>query len=144
MGREPSTLASSCIAHFTLATRNIAKSAQFFERALGWMPISRPGNIGRAAAWLSIGPAQELHLIEVADFEPSPFEQEFGRHFAIFFPLSEFEALKTRLIIHGAELIDPERDTPFQRFFFRDPNGYVFEIIEADHAPEVQLIEPEI
>jgi hypothetical protein len=32
---------------------------------------------------------------------------------------------------HGAELIEPERSTPFERFFFREPvNGYVFEVIE--------------
>ena len=36
----------------------------------------------------------------------------------------------------GAEIIAPERETPFERFFFRDPNGYVFEIVEAEHASE--------
>jgi hypothetical protein len=39
-------------------------------------------------------------------------------------------------VAHGATLIEPERPTPFARFFFRDPNGYVFEVVEADHAPE--------
>ena len=30
-----------------------------------------------------------------------------------------------------AELIAPQREAPFERFFFRDPvNGYVFEIVE--------------
>lgn len=131
------TAIKSAIAHFTLATRNVQKTAEFFTNTLGWEPINRPGNLGQASAWLQIGVDQELHLIEIPDFEPSRFEREFGRHFAIAFPLSDFDGLKQRLTEHGAELIDPERPTPFQRFFFREPNGYLFEIVEADHEPEV-------
>lgn len=125
----------SKIAHFTLATRDVLGSAAFFERTLGWKPIDRPDNIVQTVAWLSICDGQELHLLEVPDFEPSACEQEFGRHFAIDYPLAEFPALKKRLVENNAELIAPQRDTPFQRFFFRDPNGYVFEIIDADRSP---------
>ena len=126
----------SKIAHLTIATRDVKGTAEFFERTLGWKAIDRPGNIGQPAAWLAIAEDHELHLIEVADFEPSPFEREFGRHLAIAYPLDEFEALKSRLVQHGAETIQPERETPFKRFFFKDPNGYMFEIVEADHQPE--------
>jgi catechol 2,3-dioxygenase-like lactoylglutathione lyase family enzyme len=119
------------LAHITLATRDIPKSLAFFAEALGWHAIERPGNIGRPAAWLEIAPGQELHLVEVTGFAPSPFEAEFGRHVAIRVPLAEHDGLKRRLLAHGAELIDAQRDTPFARFFFRDPNGYVFEVIEA-------------
>ena len=41
-----------------------------------------------------------------------------------------FQALQQRLQENGATLIAPERETPFDRFFFRDPNGYVFEVID--------------
>jgi catechol 2,3-dioxygenase-like lactoylglutathione lyase family enzyme len=124
------------LAHITLATRNVQKSVAFYTATLRWHPITRPGNIGQPAAWLEIAPGQELHLIEVADFEPSLFECEFGRHVAITVPLAEFEGLRRRLLVHGAELIDPQRKTPFARFFFLDPNGYVFEVVEAEHLPE--------
>jgi catechol 2,3-dioxygenase-like lactoylglutathione lyase family enzyme len=124
------------VAHLTLATRDIAASVRFFTEALGWQPIARPNNIGRPAAWLRIGPDQELHLIEEAEFAPTPFEAEFGRHIAITFPRAEFDGLKTRLRDQGAELIKPQRPTPFARFFFRDPNGYVFEVVEAERGPE--------
>jgi catechol 2,3-dioxygenase-like lactoylglutathione lyase family enzyme len=124
------------LAHLTLATRDVAGSLKFFAEVLGWRPISRPGNIGRPAAWLEIAPGQELHLVEVRDFVPSPFEAEFGRHLAVTVPLAEFEALKRRLMANGAAIIPPERETPFARFFFRDPNGYVFEVVEADHRSE--------
>ena len=40
------------------------------------------------------------------------------------------KALKERLLERGAELIEPLRETPHERFFFRDPNGYIFEVME--------------
>src|SRR5262245_41092423 len=124
------------LAHITLATRDVATSLTFFAEVLGWRPIDRPRNIERPGAWLQIAPGQELHLVEAASFEPSPFEGEFGRHIALTVPLAEFEALKDRLQAHGATLIAPRRETPFSRFFFRDPNGYVFEVVEAEHCPK--------
>jgi len=121
------------IAHITLATRNVRRSVDFFQKALGWRPVARPGNITSAAAWLAIAPGQELHLIEDPEFDPSRFEQEFGRHIAVAFDRAKFPQLKERLQAHGAALIEPLRETPFERFFFRDPNGYVFEIVEENH-----------
>lgn len=118
-------------AHLTLATRDVAGTAAFFTATLLWPPIEKPGNIEIEAAWLAMGPEQELHLLGVADFAPSPFEREFGRHFAVRFPLAGYAELKQRLVQHGAELIAPLRPTDFERFFFRDPNGYVFEVVPA-------------
>jgi catechol 2,3-dioxygenase-like lactoylglutathione lyase family enzyme len=121
------------LAHITLATRDVRRSSAFFEATMGWRALARPNNIGRPAAWLAIAPGVELHLIEEPEFEPSPFEREFGRHVAVTVPLDEFPALRERLKTQGATLIDPLRDTPFQRFFFRNPDGYVFEVVEDDH-----------
>ena len=126
----------SSIAHLTLATQDISRTAEFFEQTMGWVPIHRPVNIGCPAAWLAISPGQELHLIQVAGFKASEFEAEFGRHIAVRYPLGKFDALKARLVRYGAELIEPKRETPFQRFFFREPNGYVIEVVDAGHAPE--------
>ena len=125
------------IAHVTLATRDAARSCEFFIKTLGWKPVNRPGNAQMKSAWLRIPPAQELHLVQSPDFEPSPFEEENGRHVALEYPLEQFDELRERLVENGAELIEPRRETPFQRFFFKDPNGYVFEIVEAGHAPDV-------
>jgi catechol 2,3-dioxygenase-like lactoylglutathione lyase family enzyme len=133
---DPRAESDSRLAHVTLATADVVRTRDFFARTLGWLPIKRPGNIAVKSAWLAIAPGQELHLLHVHDFEPSPFEREFGRHIAIEYPLEGFEALKRRLTEQGAELIAPERETPFERFFFRDPNGYVFEVVEAKHVSE--------
>jgi len=124
------------LAHITLATRDVQKTHAFFAETLGWRPIHKPGNIGRPAAWLEIAPGQELHIVEVAGYEPSPFEAEFGRHLAFAVPLAEFDALKRRIVQLGGSLIAPVRQTPFARFFFRDPNGYVFEILASEREPE--------
>jgi len=121
------------LAHITLATRDVEESATFFRDVLGWHRIARPGNIGVAAAWLEIGPGCELHLVEDPEFEPSRFEREFGRHIAVTCPRAEFSGLKARLGAHGATLIEPLRKTPFARFFFCDPNGYIFEVVEEEH-----------
>lgn len=121
------------LAHITLATRDVPRSAAFFTEVMGWLPVARPGNIDRPAAWLTVAPGVELHLVEDPAFEPSPFEQEFGRHVAITVPREEFPGLKARLQARGATLIDPRRSTPFERFFFRDPDGYVFEVLEDGH-----------
>jgi catechol 2,3-dioxygenase-like lactoylglutathione lyase family enzyme len=123
------------IAHLALATRDLRRAAEFFEQALGWRRIERPGNIAVPSAWLEIAPGQELHLLEIPDFEPSPFEREYGRHVALTFPVAGFPRLKSRLEHLGAELMEAGRPTPFERFFFRTPDGYVFEVVAAEGRP---------
>jgi len=120
------------IAHITIATCDVRGSSRFFEKVFTWKPLHEPENIELTAAWLEIAPGQQLHILDIEGFEPSPFEAEFGRHIALFHPANDFSALKERLTEHGAELVDAIRDTPFERFFFRDPNGYMFEVIDQD------------
>jgi catechol 2,3-dioxygenase-like lactoylglutathione lyase family enzyme len=124
------------IAHITLSVRDVRRTSAFFAAALGWRPLHRPNNIAVPAAWLEIAPGQELHLVQVADFEPSPFEREYGRHIAVSHPCDGFAGLKARLAKEGAEIIAPLRETPFERFFFRSPDGYVFEVVAASDGSE--------
>ncbi len=127
------------IAHVTLATRDVAESERFFAAAFGWRRLERPGNIHCKAAWLEIPPGQELHLLELEGFSVSRFEAEFGRHVALYHPRADFDGLKERLVRAGAALIPAGRETPFARFFCRDPvDGYVFEIIEEGAVREAR------
>jgi catechol 2,3-dioxygenase-like lactoylglutathione lyase family enzyme len=123
------------LAHVTLATRDVRRASQFFATTFGWQPLDRPSNIPLPAAWLAIAPGQELHLVEVPDFEPSPFEREYGRHVAVRFPLAGFPGLKERLTQQGARLVSPLRQTPVERFFFHDPDGYLFEVVAEEARP---------
>jgi catechol 2,3-dioxygenase-like lactoylglutathione lyase family enzyme len=119
------------LAHFTLPSREVEKTAAFLEQTLGYPRDPLPGNIPCETAWLNLGNGQQLHVFYVEGFAVSPFEAEFGRHVAVFHPLAQFAPLKAALTARGAELIEPLRATPFERFFFREPvNGYVFEVIE--------------
>lgn len=119
------------LAHLTLASRHVERTAAFLEQTLGYARDPLPANIPDEAVWLNIGRGQQIHVLYVETFEASPFEREFGRHVALFYPRPQFAALKARLLERGAELIDPIRPTPFERFFFKEPiNGYVFEVID--------------
>ena len=123
------------LAHLTLATRDVEKTASFFEATLGYQRDPVPANVMDPAVWLNIGNNQQIHLIHVDGFEVSPFEREFGRHVAVFFPLARFAWLKQAIVERGGEIIEPLRATPFERLFFREPvNGYVFEVIDQDRA----------
>lgn len=122
------------LAHFTLATSQVERTARFFENTLGCSRKAVPANSPIEVAWFDIGDGQEMHLLYVERFEVSTFEGEFGRHVALSCPGARFKALKARLVEEGATLIEPGRATPFERFFFREPvNGYVFEVIDASH-----------
>lgn len=136
MSATPNSKPLTRLHHLTLGTQDVIATREFFAATLRWQQIPRPGNVDVEAAWLDIGDGQQLHILNVPGFEPSPFEAEFGRHFAFDYPLSEFEGLKERLVANGAELIDPIRETPFERFFFKEPNGYIFEVVDQDRTPE--------
>ncbi|GAC1460028.1 MAG: hypothetical protein PVSMB1_10120 [Gemmatimonadaceae bacterium] len=123
------------LAHVTLPTRDVERTASFLERTLGYLRDPVPENVPCETVWLNIGRGQQMHVFYVEGFEVSPFEREFGRHVAVFHPRPLFEGLKQSLLQHGAELIEPLRATPFERFFFREPvNGYVFEVIDLDRS----------
>lgn len=123
------------LAHLTLPTEHVERTAAFFERTLGYARNPVPGNSPVDALWLDIGRGQEMHVLYVEGFAVSDFEREFGRHVAVFHPLDDFPALKQRLVDAGAEIIAPLRATPFERFFFREPiNGYVFEVVDQARA----------
>jgi catechol 2,3-dioxygenase-like lactoylglutathione lyase family enzyme len=127
------------LAHLTLPTRDVERTASFLEKTLGYARDPIPENIPCETVWLNIGRGQQMHVFYVEGFEVSPFENEFGRHVAVFYPQPQFEGLKQRLEQQGADLFEPLRSTPFERFFFREPvNGYVFEVIDQDRSGHME------
>jgi catechol 2,3-dioxygenase-like lactoylglutathione lyase family enzyme len=117
------------IAHITFATRDVPATVAFLQQVFDWSLMERPANARSTGAWLEIGPDQELHLNQVDDFQPPADEGEYGRHLALGFPDERLDGIRAALDQLGAEVIEPQRPTPFRRFFFRDPNGYVFEVV---------------
>ena len=132
-------MCAMALAHLTLPTREVERTASFLEELLGYSRDPLPDNIPCETVWLNIGQGQQLHIFHVEGFEVSPFENEFGRHVALFHPLDQFDRLRQRLQQRGAEVFAPLRATPFERFFFREPvNGYVFEVIDQARAGRVE------
>lgn len=120
------------LAHLTIATQDSAATARFFQEIFDWPEVVRPANVDLTTYWLDIGKEQQVHVLQVDGFEVSPFEKEFGRHFAFFFPAAQLVTIRERLAERNVEVIPPIRPTPFERFFFQDPNGYMFEVIDQD------------
>jgi len=118
------------LAHLTLPTLAVERTAQFLERMLGYTRDAAPTNSPVETVWLATGGGQQLHIVYVEGFAVSPFEGEFGRHLAVMHPAQEMAALQERLRGAGAEVMQPLRPSAHERFFFREPvNGYVFEVI---------------
>ena len=123
-------------AHLTLPSLQVARTAAFLEETLEYTRDPLPDNIPFETVWLNIGRGQQIHVFYVEGFAVSRFEEEFGRHVAVFYPLAKFEGLKQRLRDRGATILAPLRATPFERFFFREPiNGYLFEVIDDAREP---------
>jgi hypothetical protein len=126
------------LAHLTLPTLAVERTAMFLEQTLGYHRDSGPANSPVETVWLATGGGQQMHIVHVEGFEVSPFEGEFGRHIAILRPAQEMAALKERLLTAGAHLMQPLRSSEHERFFFREPvNGYVFEVIaQTERSPD--------
>ena len=119
--------------HLTLPTQRVEETCLFLSKTLGYRIKPIPANAPVPGCWFDLGNGQEMHIIYVEDFVVSPFENEFGRHVALFHPVADFPALRERILAAGGELVEPLRSTPFQRLIFRDPiNGYLFEMVDED------------
>ena len=116
-------------AHLTIATNDVASTSTFFQKVMKWIPLRMPQNIEIEADWLEICEGQQLHILGVEEAVP-PTDQEFGRHYAFFHPGDDFDPVIQRIETWGGELVEPIRETPFRRIFFRDLNGYLFELID--------------
>jgi len=120
------------LAHLTIATRDSKSTTEFLQHIFEWPLVDRPANLDPTTYWLEISPEQQIHVLQVEGFEVSPFEKEFGRHFAFFITQDLMDRIRGRLTEMNREIIPAIRPTPFDRYFFTDPNGYMFEVINRD------------
>ena len=77
------------IVHFALAVRDVPRRrGSSSQRSSGGRSTVRATS--RCFGLARVAPGQEVHLLEVADYSPSPFEREYGRHIAVSMPRASF------------------------------------------------------
>ena len=136
MAGSDSSTDSMSLAHLTLPTRDVDRPRSSSRRRSATRASPVPGNSPVEALWLDIGRGQQMHVFYVEGFEVSPFEGEFGRHVAVFYPLARVCGAQSAADRSRARRSSSRSaPTPFERFFFREPvNGYVFEVIDQNRA----------
>ncbi len=97
------------------------EARHFYEKKIGWKVVPRPAVITTPGNWFQIGP-YELHTLEEEDFQVSK------RHPA--FVIEGLAAVRQKLEDAGVRTKDTSQIAGRRRFFFYDPFGNRFELIE--------------
>ena len=108
--------------HVSLNVADLAAAEHFYTETLGLPPLPRP-DFGFGGLWLDAG-EQQIHLIEVADFEAPA-----GQHFA--FQVDDLDGTIAELRQRGVEVSDARRiDDVCRQAFLQDPTGNLIELNE--------------
>lgn len=133
---------SPCIDHVVLWVRDPVASADFYERAVGLQPLK----VTEYAARKEPFPSVRLNEHTIFDLAPLPMAADMNmvpggadsaghpvNHVCLALREDDFDALRTRLEERSVPVSDFEYDLsgargPARRsFYFRDPDGNVFE-----------------
>ncbi len=107
--------------HVSINVRDAEASRRFYVDVLGLGERDDRPDFPFAGAWLQLGD-QQIHLLEVADFEPPK-----GQHFAIGVP--DLDAAIAHLGEHGVTCSAPaEMAGICRQAFFEDPTGNLIEL----------------
>lgn len=109
------------IHHVSINVHDAAVARRFYVDVLGLVERADRPDFGFAGAWLQLGDEQ-IHLLEVADFEPPV-----GQHFAI--QVADLDASIEELNGHGVSCSEPALlDGICRQAFFKDPTGNLIEL----------------
>lgn len=111
----------SGVHHVSLNVTDAAESTRFYVDVLGFTERSDRPDFPFAGSWLQVGD-QQVHLLEVADFEPPT-----GQHFALL--VGDIDAVRAELIERGVEVSEPSPiGDVCRQCFFTDPTGNLIEL----------------
>lgn len=120
LGLRPITMHFGRIHHVSINVADVAASRRFYTEVLGLSSLPRP-DLGFPGEWLDAG-EQQIHLIEVADFQPPK-----GQHFAL--QVADIDETIAELAARGVEVSAPvEIDGVCRQAFFTDPTGNLIEL----------------
>ena len=117
-------------------TGNLERATAFFRQVPCRTLTGKAQQSVLPACSLKIARGQELHLLEVPDFKPSPFQQEGCWHMPASVRRARLPTIKLKLPDHGAALVGLFRSTLFEWSDFRDPVSYFFEVIEKERGEQ--------
>ena len=107
--------------HVSLNVTDAAVATQFYVDVLGMTQRNDRPDFPFDGAWLQSGD-QQVHLLEVADFEPPK-----GQHFAL--RVADLDAARTHLEAHGVKVSEPSELAGIcVQSFFQDPTGNLIEL----------------
>jgi lactoylglutathione lyase len=110
--------------HVAIHVRDVAKSCEFYARALRLEPMPRPA-FTFPGAWFRLGVNQELHII--GDRDETVFSHNRGNHFAL--QVDDLDEWERHFNSLGVEHL-PRKTRPdgALQLFIQDPDGHVIEL----------------
>lgn len=109
------------IHHVSINVHDAEVSQRFYVDVLGLTERDDRPDFPFAGSWLQIGDEQ-VHLLEVPDFEPPA-----GQHFAV--QVSDIDASIAELADNGVTCSEPaEINGICRQAFFKDPTGNLIEL----------------
>lgn len=115
----------SRIQHCSLVVQNLERAAAFYRDILGLTEIEIPSTFkpaGLQVRWFRLG-SQQIHIL--LGMEPPPFGQQ---HMAL--QVDNAEAARLWMKEKGIEIEEAVLIPGADRFFLRDPDGNLIEVIE--------------
>jgi catechol 2,3-dioxygenase-like lactoylglutathione lyase family enzyme len=110
------------IHHSSLVVTDMERARRFYGETLGLRPIPRPSNFTRPVAWFEVG---EEHIHLIPSEEP---DSASPRHVALH--VADARAAREHLGRQGVAVEETEPIAGADRFFIRDPDGNLIELIQ--------------
>ena len=107
-----------------------AEARAFYAGTLGLQEVPKPPEFDQTGMWFSVEGSGQVHLSPRDSVAPG------AGHFCL--AVDDFDKLRGRLEMAGAEIADTHDWNGHRRFFTRDPWGAHIEILEAPVPPMVR------
>ncbi|MCO5597889.1 hypothetical protein L7F22_051974 [Adiantum nelumboides] len=134
----------SAVNHISLLCSSVKKSAEFYERVLGFVPIKRPGSFDFDGAWMFnygfgihlVESPQAAQLPKKGDLDPKDYHMSFQTACQ---DVDEIEECLKKLEVRYKRIQVEENGILVDQVFFNDPDGFMIEVCTCDNLPVVPL-----
>jgi catechol 2,3-dioxygenase-like lactoylglutathione lyase family enzyme len=145
--KNRSSLALKSLNHISRNCVDLAKSIEFYENVLGFMPIKRPGSFDFHGAWL-FAYGMGIHLLQA--------EKEENINHTLTWKKREINPRDDHISFQCEDIVQVEKDLQernikctrqvveeggimVDQLFFHDPDGFMIEVCNCEKLPVVPL-----